>query len=83
MKNNFEKKMLVILLAVVFIATSLVSAIGLKSKNLNVKNEISKLNINDGLVGYWSFDYEDAEDESDNNNFGIINGATVIDGISG
>jgi hypothetical protein len=41
------------------------------------------VNINDGLVGYWSFDFENAEDESGNENHGIIDEAIIADGLSG
>lgn len=75
------KKTLVYSVIVILIGTSIVSAIDTISENSF--KEISKLSLNDGLIGYWSFDYENAEDESINNNNGILNGPTVVEGISG
>jgi hypothetical protein len=66
-----------------FIGTSLVSAVGINTNNIMIKRENLNFNINDGLVGYWSFDFENAEDESGNGNHGILNEAGVTDGLSG
>lgn len=44
---------------------------------------VMKADLTDGLVGYWSFDYGTAEDESGNGHDGIVYGATVVDGKSG
>jgi hypothetical protein len=38
--------------------------------------------LNDGLVGYWSFDDGTATDQSGNGNDGTIYGATLVAGIS-
>lgn len=59
--------------------------------NENIENEYietsidtrNTIDINEGLVGYWSFDFENAEDESGNNHHGIIYEAILVDGISG
>ncbi len=42
-----------------------------------------KHSIGSELVGEWSFDNDDARDDSGNGNDGIINGPTPIDGIIG
>lgn len=39
--------------------------------------------LNDGLVGYWSFDDSTASDLSGNGNDGTVYGATPVDGIIG
>ena len=83
LKNNLLKKTLVIVIFVLFIGTCLVSALNINSENKIVAKKISQLNLNDGLVGYWSCDFENAEDESGNGNFGVIHGAVAVDGISG
>lgn len=78
-------KTLVISLSIIFIGTSLVSAIEINSENRTVTKEISTLGLNEGLVGYWSFDEGSGDiafDYSRNNN-GIIHGATWATGISG
>ena len=74
-------KKLVLGILVIFIGTSLVSAVDIKSENESGPIEITQLNC--GLLGYWSFDFEYADDESGNSNHGIINGAISTDGISG
>ncbi len=83
MPNYLSKKTLVIAIAIIFIGTSFVSALDVNSENETVTTDISQLDINDGLVGYWSFDFENAEDESGNGNFGMVYGATAVDGVSG
>ena len=83
MRNVCFKKALVVGINVLFIGASLVSAIDINSENKIITKGISQLNINDGLVGYWSFDFRTAEDESNNNNDGTVHGASEIDGISG
>ncbi len=42
-----------------------------------------KHSIGSELAGEWSFDNDDARDDSGNGNDGIINGSTPIDGITG
>ena len=83
MSKPLLNKMLVFTIVILFIGTSLVSAIDIKSKNEIAKKNISTIDINDGLVGYWSFDFEDALDESGNENSGTVIGPTPVDGISG
>lgn len=83
MKKYLLKKALVFTMFVLFIGASLVSAVDINLENQNDEKKIIHLNINDGLVGYWSFDLENAEDESGNGNSGIVYGATLVDGISG
>jgi hypothetical protein len=82
-KNSLLKKKLVVVILVLFFGTCLVSALDIDSENEIVAKKISQLDLNDGLVGYWSFDFENAEDESINNNHGTVYGATPTDGISG
>ncbi len=82
-KNILLNKTLVIVILILFIGTSLVSALNINSENESVEKEIKLLNLKDGLVGYWSFDFENAEDESINDNHGTVHGAIPVDGISG
>ena len=56
-KNNLLKKTLVIVILSLFIGTTLVSALDINSENETVTTEISQLDLNDGLIGYWSFDF--------------------------
>jgi hypothetical protein len=83
MRKNILKNTLVFTIIILFIGTSLVSAIDINYETEIDTKEISTLSIKDGLVGYWSFDYENAEDESGNNNIGTIHGPIPLDGISG
>ena len=39
--------------------------------------------LNDGLLGYWSFNDDTATDNSGNGNNGTIYGATPVSGVSG
>jgi hypothetical protein len=76
-------KTLVFTIVILFIGTSLVSALDINFKNEIAIKDISSVDINDGLVGYWSFDFEDALDESGNDNIGTVHGVVPVDGISG
>jgi len=42
-----------------------------------------KADLTTGLVGYWSFDKGNAEDESGNGRNGIVYGASIVEGKSG
>jgi len=79
-------KALVILFSIIFISTSLVSALDNNSENVKITKEISTFDLHYGIVGYWSFDEgigNIAYDYSRNNNDGIIYGASWTTGISG
>ena len=44
---------------------------------------VMKADLNDGLIGYWSFDSGTADDDSGNDHHGTVYGASVVDGKSG
>jgi concanavalin A-like lectin/glucanase superfamily protein len=78
MKKGILKKGLLIGVILLFFGASILPIISGKEKTIPFP-----MGLNDGLAGYWSFDFETAEDESGNNNHGTIHGAVAVDGISG
>ena len=83
MQNKLLIKSLVIGISFLCVEASVVSNI---NNDIEIVSKMSKeniLDVNEGLMGYWSFDFETAEDESGNNNHGTVHEAIVVDGISG
>lgn len=86
MKNKLGSQTLVIGIIVLFVGAGIVSGVNenVEKVSIGTKNGAKDtLDINDGLVGYWSFDFETAEDESGNTNHGTVHGAVSVDGKSG
>ena len=77
------KKKLMIGIIAILISSGIVSAVEINTNNIRTGNEKKDFHINCGLVGYWSFDLKNSEDESGNANHGIINDGIITDGISG
>lgn len=86
MKNNMFRKGLVIGIIALFIVVSAVqgtvSDVNTTGNDFSF-NDVTTVDLSDGLVGYWSFDFGDASDESGNGNDGTIYGANLVDGVSG
>lgn len=80
------KKIIIYVLIISFIVASILpNILGDFNRSCYIFND-EKLNINNGLVGYWSFDEgtgSTAHDDSGNGNDGMINGATWIEGVLG
>jgi parallel beta-helix repeat protein len=66
MQNGLWKKGLVIGIIILFIVSGIMTI-----------TPVMKADLTDGLVGYWSFNGGNANDESGNGNDGIINGASM------
>jgi len=81
------KKILVAIgIVVLFVGVSVVSSMSSDVEIVSKASRENTLDVNDGLVGYWSFDEISgiiAPDESGNGNNGEIYGATETEGISG
>ncbi len=80
------KKYIVLGVVILFFGASIVSSIESDVEIIPSVSNISSLDLSDGLVAYWSFDYNDgsiAYDESENGNEGLISGAVWTAGISG
>lgn len=72
MQNGLWKKGLVIGIIISFIVSGILTI-----------TPVMKADLTDGLIGYWSFNNGNANDESGNGHDGIVYGATVVDGKSG
>lgn len=86
MKKYLLSRTFVIGVLILLVGASVVSSIESDSETLTKVSNIGTLDVSEGLVAYWSFDYNDgsiAYDESENNNDGFITGATWTAGISG
>ncbi len=89
MKNYLFSKITVIWIIVIFVGASVISAVSSINNDVEIVSKMSKENIldlNEGLMGYWSFDEIIgiiAPDESGNGNDGEIFGAVESEGLSG
>ncbi len=87
MKKSLLGKILVIGIIILFVGASVISGLQnnsySKQDTNNITSTFNNLDLNDGLVGYRSFDFRTAEDESNNDNDGTVHDAATVDGISG
>jgi len=86
MKKYLLSRTFVIGVLILLVGASVVSSIERDAEIITNVSNNGTLDVGDGLVAYWSFDYNDgsiAYDESENNNDGLISGATWTPGISG
>jgi len=84
MKNKLLIKSLVIGVIILFIGASIVSGMAQFIDNrseVNVIHNLRPTTLENGLVGYWSFDDGTATDNSGNGHTGVINGASVVSGV--
>lgn len=86
MQNNVIKKSIICGIILLFFGVGVVPGIGNDIEKVNNVSDSDILNVNNGLVGYWSFDEISdiiTPDESGNGNDGEIYGAIEKNGISG
>jgi hypothetical protein len=87
MRNKPHKKRWIYALVLLLIGVHIVQ--GINATDSTEQNQIGNIQCVDvdvGLVGYWSFDELDGSmvpDESGQNNHGTNQGTTVVDGFSG
>ena len=86
MQNNVIKKSMICGIMLLFFGAGVAPGIGNDIEKVNNVLDSDILNVNNGLVGYWSFDEDTgsiAHDDSGNGYDGTINDASWTTGISG
>ena len=83
--RNYYNKYIVFAIIILLIGVSIVPCISSSYEKTTIIVDENKVNLNYGLVGYWSFDEGSgniAHDYSGNNNDGTIFGASWTAGVS-
>ena len=86
MQKSLIRKGIIVGIVVLFFGAGVVLGIGNDIEKVNNVLDSDILNVNNGLVGYWSFDEVDGNivpDESGYESYGVNHGATWVDGYSG